>query len=150
MFAFYGRRKTLLAFIVVLFVAEIAAQITIIAVTVPSIDNQLLSTLDVRTCVVLKVPSLYPSLWYGQIPWNMPTDLMVTRIPSLVFESLLFALVAVRFVRTLRLSWMYTGKDGCPGCAASWDPPKVLVLNTSQLSWMYTGKDGRRWNTSGY
>ena len=70
-FAFYGRSKTLLAFIVTLFVAEMAAQVAIIAVTVPSIEiipSPLPSTLDANACIVRNIPSLFPSFWYGQSP----------------------------------------------------------------------------------
>ena len=68
MFAFYGRRKTLLAFIVTLYVTEMAAQILIIALTVPSIEiipTPLPSTLDASACLALNVPSLLPNVWYS-------------------------------------------------------------------------------------
>ena len=70
-FAFYGRTKALLSFILTLFVAEIAAQVVIIAVTageVNIIPNPLPSTLDATACLPLNVPSLLPNLWYGQNP----------------------------------------------------------------------------------
>ena len=105
-FAFCGRNKTLLAFIVALFVAEIAAQFAIIAVTAPSMDiipSSLPSTLDASACLMLNIPSLFPSLWYGQSPWKMSIDLtshLISKVPSLIFESFLFILVVVQFIRT--------------------------------------------------
>ena len=69
MFAFYGRSKALLAFLVTLFVAEIVAQVAIIAVTVPSIGIfpiTLPSPPDANACIIRHIPSLLPNLWYGQ------------------------------------------------------------------------------------
>ena len=36
-------------------------------------------------------------------PWNMSIDLtlhLISRVPGLIFESVLFVLIAVRFIRT--------------------------------------------------
>ena len=72
--AFYGRNKTLLAFIATLFVAEVTAQAVIIAIAVPSIEiipSPLPSSLDASACLALDMPSLLPSYWYGQTLWNI-------------------------------------------------------------------------------
>ena len=68
MFAFYGRNKILLAFIVTLYLAEMGAQLWIIVITVPSIEiipTPLPSTLDANACLALNIPSLLPNIWYG-------------------------------------------------------------------------------------
>ena len=67
-FAFYRRSKSLLAFIVTLFVAEVAALVVITALTVPSIEitpAPLPSTLDANACLALNIPSLLSNIWYG-------------------------------------------------------------------------------------
>ena len=71
-FAFYGWCSILLAIIVTLFMAEMAAQISIIAITVPFIETipgLLMSMVDAHMYVSL--PSLFPNLWYGQFLWNV-------------------------------------------------------------------------------
>ena len=65
-FAFYRRSKTLLAFIITLYLAEMAAQVVIMALTLPSIESipdPLPSRLDANGCLALNIPALLPVLW---------------------------------------------------------------------------------------
>ena len=62
-----------------------------------------MSMVDMHTCVSLSILSLFPNLWYGQILWNVPIDFvhLIPRVPSLIFESFLFILIAdaVQFIQ---------------------------------------------------
>ena len=94
----------MLVVIVILFVAEIAAEISILAIVVPStetIPDPLPSALDTNACLVMSIPSLFPHFWYGQ---NLMACVdfyvaLISRVPGLIFETFLFTLVAVRFIR---------------------------------------------------
>ena len=84
-FAFYGRNKALLAFLVTLFAAELGAQVAITAVSVPSmelIQSPLPSTLDANGCIVQSIPLLYPHYWYGQNPMEFVNRLCYTCFPG--------------------------------------------------------------------
>jgi len=86
-FAFYGKSKLLLAVLAILFLCESAAEITILAISVPEmliVPNRLPWNLHIPACLILNTPALYPKLW----------------IPSLVVQSILFMLVAIKTIQT--------------------------------------------------
>lgn len=110
-FAFYGKSKTLLAGLIVLFVLENAAEITIIVLTVPkmrAIPNPLPTNLHVSACVIVELPVLFAKFW----------------LPALLFQSILFFLVLAKFVQTKR--------------QAGADSPHLLSIFIRDGTWAFT------------
>lgn len=110
-FAFYGRHRFLIAILVPLFLGVIAAETTIIAIAVPKmivIPNPLPPNLHVGACLNLAVPELYSKLV----------------VPALAFQSLMFALVVIRFIRVRLL-----GGD---------NSPHLLVVFVRDGTWAFT------------
>ncbi|KAF8586106.1 hypothetical protein K439DRAFT_1632025 [Ramaria rubella] len=110
-FAFYGRKRRLLYGLFVLFACENIARITILGLTIPKIlvvPSPLPPNIHSAACLVLETPSLFSNYW----------------VPALIFDSILFLLVAVRFVQTK--------------LQAELDSPHVLVVFVRDGAWAFT------------
>lgn len=108
-FVFYGRSKYLLVLLIAMMVCELSAEITINAITVPKILTSP-SPLPIHngTCVVTSVLPLFADFW----------------LPALLFQSILFILVMVKFVR----SWLQAPLDSAP----------LLVIFVWDGTWAFT------------
>jgi len=110
-FAFYGRNKLLLAGLITLFVCESCARIVILGITIPKIviiPSPLSPNLHLGACLVEQVPALFSNYW----------------VPGLIFESILFMLVAARFIQTK--------------LHAEIDSPDVLIVFVRDGAWAFT------------
>jgi len=89
-FAFYGRNKRVLAYILGLFLCEYVAIVTMLAISVPKIlvmpssSESLPPNIHTGACLMLGIPTLFSRLW----------------TPGLIFESILLALVIIRVAKT--------------------------------------------------
>ncbi|EIW55621.1 uncharacterized protein TRAVEDRAFT_50105 [Trametes versicolor FP-101664 SS1] len=77
-YAMYNRDRAVLALIILLFVAEVAAMWSILAISIPQITFT-------SQCLVTTTPKLFPAYW----------------TLSLAFETTLFALTLLRFASTV-------------------------------------------------
>lgn len=110
-FAFYGRKWMLLFGVFALFALENAARITILGITIPKIlivPSPLPPNLHAGACLIVADPPLFSNYW----------------VPGLIFESILFLLVMVRFVQTK--------------LHAELDSPHVLVVFVRDGAWAFT------------
>lgn len=86
-FAFYGRCKLSLVFLIVLWMGEHVAVATIMAISVPEIQvvpNHLPPDVHFSACTISSIPDLFTTYW----------------IPGLIFQSILLLLVLAKFIRT--------------------------------------------------
>jgi len=112
-YAFYGRSKVLLTVLIVLFLCEAISMAIIGGISIPGADmldlvaNPLPSNLHVPACVALTLPPLFSKYW----------------ISGLIFGSILFFLVTVKFVQT---RWN-----------AGVDSPHVLIVFVRDGTWAF-------------
>ncbi|CCM03308.1 uncharacterized protein FIBRA_05436 [Fibroporia radiculosa] len=77
-YAMFRRNVILRALVLILFVAEITAMITVLALSIPNMEFT-------TRCIIVHAPSLFPSYW----------------IFSLVFETILFGLTLYKFFTSM-------------------------------------------------
>ncbi|KAF8587010.1 hypothetical protein K439DRAFT_1631137 [Ramaria rubella] len=84
-YAFYGKGKRVLVFMLILLALEHAACITLLVLGLPNFDitpSPFPSNIHVGACIVVKLTALFPNYW----------------IPGLGFETVLFVLLVIKFV----------------------------------------------------
>jgi hypothetical protein len=105
-FAFYGKSKPLLAGLLTLFMCEVSAVVVMIVTTVSKfqiIPNPLPPNLDARSCLLLGAPALFTNCWCVKVrkPSSRGAQLSLRqRIPPLIFQSILFIIIVVKFIKT--------------------------------------------------